>query len=136
MYVDPLATNTPTISHNEFMRMFSIGLPATQCKEDTLALLKRTSLVMFANRMVYIREASPKPIPVKVVSYPEGNKDLLTQECKEKFGKYKSGETVGALGMVACIHSQVLLGSSVGRFQDNCLEGMSIHRMGGTRARR
>ena len=56
------------------MRMFAAGLPPTVCEEDTMALLKRTSIVLFANRKVFVREPSAKPIPVKVFEYPKATK--------------------------------------------------------------
>ena len=77
------ASTSTTISHNEFMRMFAPALPAGAFEEDIMAILKRTSIVLFANQKVFLRPPSEKHIPVQVIAYPHGEKDLLTQQCKD-----------------------------------------------------
>ena len=81
--ISPFTTHTTTISHAEFMRMFTPALPAIAFEEDAMAILKRTTVVLFANHKVFLRPPSEKQIAVRVVEYPNGEKDLLTPQCKD-----------------------------------------------------
>ena len=67
----------------EFMRIFAPALPAGAFAEDIMAILKCASIVLFANQKVFLRSPSEKHIPVQVIAYPHGEKNLLTQQCKD-----------------------------------------------------
>ena len=73
-------------------------LSAGAFEEDIMAILKRASIVLFANQKVFLRPPSEKHIPVQVIAYPHGEKDLLTQQCKD--WKLHLGERIVIFSML------------------------------------
>ena len=96
VFMDPSSTSDVTIDHDTFMRMIRVAFNNQAYDEDIAALLKRCTMVIFGARHVYLRLPSPDKVHAKVISYPLSGRDLLTQECKERFGMYKSGQSIQA----------------------------------------
>ena len=86
------------IDQNTFMGMVQWSFVNASCEEDLLAPLKRSTIVIFENHGIYLRRAGARPVPVQVISYPNGEdtKDVLTPQCKERLGQYNRGEHVMA----------------------------------------
>ena len=95
MHIEPF-NNNPTIDHDRFMAMIRVAFNNNAYEEDIAALLKRCMIVLFGNRFVYVRRPTADKINVKVVKYPNTDKDLLTAECKPRFGMYKQGDDMTA----------------------------------------
>ena len=119
VFVDPVNGHDTKIDHDTFMRMLRVALNGQAYDEDIAALLKRCSMVIFGSRYVYLRPPSPGKIEASVISYPLSGRDLLTQECKDRFGLYKRGQAVQASAadlawsttfVQKCIHGEKLTG--------------------------
>ena len=119
VFVDPVNGHDTKIDHDTFMRMLRVAFNGQAYDEDIAALLKRCSMVIFGSRYVYLRPPSPGKIEATVISYPLSGRDLLTQDCKDRFGLYKRGQAVQAPAadlawsttfVQKCIHGEKLTG--------------------------
>ena len=94
-HIEPFNPN-PTIDHDRLMSMIRVAFNNNAYEEDIAALLKRCMIVLFGAKHVYVRRPTTDKINVKVIKYPNTGKDLLTSNCKDRFGLYKQGEDVTA----------------------------------------
>eukprot|EP00971_Amphidinium_carterae_P158171 3135491-Amphidinium_carterae.1 len=64
---------------------------STFSREDVVAVLKRSNLVIFGKTYVYVRPSVVGEYPVSAFSYPGGDRDLLDDEKKVNLRLFRSG---------------------------------------------
>ena len=88
------AASLPVVEHNTFTKMMHCIFKSHASDPDVIALLKRANVVLFGARRVYLRLASATPCIIPCIEYPPCGSDLRSNDCKERFSRYKEGEVV------------------------------------------
>ncbi|CAE8596347.1 unnamed protein product [Polarella glacialis] len=89
-YVQMKRTGVFEVTFANFMNLIQPSFAAIDDKEDMLAILARTHVILISDNGVYHRVAGTTQDPVKFIEWPtDAPKDILTVEYKPVFQKYK-----------------------------------------------
>ena len=135
MPLPDFCTNNDTITHETFMRMARCIFRAGAGEQDVMALLKRAHVILFGDKRVHLREACATPMAVKCINYPASGKDLLSPDCKTKFGQCKEGAHItpivaeldwSAVFIRKCLRSETITGFTTTAAHISTFTGMAV----------
>ena len=135
--LSPTSAPTTILSPmKSFTRMARCIFRVGAGEQDVMALLKRAHVILFGDKRVYLRSGlrHSNGSAVHQLSSASG-KDLLSPDCKTKFGLYKEGENItpiqtelewSAVFIRKCLRNETITGFTTTAAHISTFTGMAV----------